>query len=293
MSQGNSRHRPDFYVPNQRPKRLWLKELCPKARQRLCALSLTQADVPAAVAIQNGVLPLNPPQVLSLFEVLRHAPDPRAKNTQFRIGAVLTLVAMAILAGARDIAQIARFATRLHPKQRAALGLPRKAGSRCFYRVPGYNVFYQVLIRLDADQFARRLSQWLQAQSGMLPSALALDGKMIRDCIGTVTLAEHEDGSPVALAIMDQKEGTRRCEQSAAASLLESLPALDGKVVSADALHCQKLTARTIVEKGGDYLLQIKANQPALLRQAQAAGAVSSPLLSIPTPDTVGSKSVA
>src|SRR3974390_34492 len=33
MSQGNSRHRPDFYVPNQRPKRLWLKELCPKARQ--------------------------------------------------------------------------------------------------------------------------------------------------------------------------------------------------------------------------------------------------------------------
>jgi hypothetical protein len=293
MSQGNSRHRPDFYVPNQRPKRLWLKELCPKARQRLCALSLTQADVPAAVAIQNGVLPLNPPQVLSLFEVLRHAPDPRAKNTQFRIGAVLTLVAMAILAGARDIAQIARFATRLHPKQRAALGLPRKAGSRCFYRVPGYNVFYQVLIRLDADQFARRLSQWLQAQSGMLPSALALDGKMIRDCIGTVTLAEHEDGSPVALAIMDQKEGTRRCEQSAAASLLESLPALDGKIVSADALHCQKLTARTIVEKGGDYLLQIKANQPALLRQAQAAGAVSSPLLSIPTPDTVGSKSVA
>jgi hypothetical protein len=42
----------------------------------------------------------------------------------------------------------------------------------------------------------------------MLPSALALDGKIIRDCIGTVTLAEHEDGSPVALAIMDQKEGT-------------------------------------------------------------------------------------
>src|SRR5271166_4742149 len=293
MSQGNSRHRPDFYVPNQRPKRLWLKDLCPKARQRLCALSLTQADAPAAVAIQNGVLPLNPLQVLSLFELLRHAPDPRAKNTQFRIGAVLTLVAMAILAGARDIAQIARFATRLHPKQRAALGLPRKVGTRCFYRVPGYNVFYQVLIRLDADQFARRLSEWLQAQSGMLPSALALDGKMIRDCIGTVTLAEHEDGSPVALAIMDQKEGTRRCEQSAAASLLESLPALDGKVVTADALHCQKLTARTIVEKGGDYLLQIKANQPALLRQAQAAGAVSSPLLSTPTPDTVGSKSVA
>jgi hypothetical protein len=136
-------------------------------------------------------------------------------------------------------------------------------------------VFYQVLIRLDADQLPDVLSDWLQTQSGMLPSALALDGKMIRHCIGTVTLAEHEDGSPVALAIMDHKEGTPRCEQRAAASLLESLPALDGKVVSADALHCQKRTARTIVEKGGDYLLQIKADQPALLRQAQAASAVS------------------
>jgi hypothetical protein len=37
---------------------------------------------------------------------------------------------MAILAGARDIAQIARFATRLHPQQRSALGLPPKPGTR-------------------------------------------------------------------------------------------------------------------------------------------------------------------
>jgi hypothetical protein len=293
LSEGYSRHRPDFYVPNQRPKRLWLKELCPQARQRLCVLALAPQDAPAAVAIQNGVLPLKPPQVRSLFEVLRQAPDPRAKNTQFRIGAVLALIALAILAGARDVAQIARFATRLHPKQRAALGLPRKAGTKSFYRVPGYNVFYQVLSRLDAEALAQRLSDWLQGQSGQLPAALALDGKMIRDQIGLVTLADHEDGSPVALALMDQKEGTQRCEQTAALSLLESLPTLEQKVVSADALHCQKATARVIVDKGGEYLLQIKANQPALLQQAEAAGAVSTPLLPRATADTVGSKSAA
>ena len=38
---------------------------------------------------------------------------------------MLTLVAMAILAGARDIAQIARFATRLHPKQRGRAPVTR------------------------------------------------------------------------------------------------------------------------------------------------------------------------
>src|SRR3954447_2720651 len=293
MSAGHSRHRPDFYVPNQRPKRLWLKELCPQARQRLCALALAPEDAPATVAIQNGVLPLSPPQVRSLFAVLRQAPDPRAKNTQFRIGAVLALIALAILAGARDVAQIARFATRLHPKQRAALGLPRKAGTKSFYRVPGYNVFYQVLSRLDAEALAQRLSDWLQGQSGQLPAALALDGKMIRDQIGLVTLADHEDGSPVALALMDQKEGTQRCEQTAALSLLESLPTLEQKVASADALHCQKATARVIVEKGGEDLLQLKANQPALLKQAEAAGAVSAPLLPRPTAATAGSRSAA
>jgi uncharacterized protein DUF4338/DDE family transposase len=293
LSAGHSRHRPDFYVPNQRPKRLWLKALCPQARARLCALALAPEDAPAAVAIPNGVLPLSPPQVRSLFEVLRQAPDPRARNTQFRIGAVLTLIALALLAGARDIAQIARFATRLHPKQRAALGLPRKAGTKGFYRVPGYNVFYQVLSRLEAEAFARLLNDWLQGQAGQLPAALALDGKMIRDQIGLVTLADHEDGSPVAVALMDQKEGTQRCEQTAALSLLESLPTLEQKVVSADALHCQKATARVIVEKGGEYLLQLKANQPALLKQAEAAGVVSAPLLPRPTVATAGSRSAA
>lgn len=54
---------------------------------------------------------------------------------------------------------------------------------------------------------------------------------------------------------------------------MRGLPALDDKIVTADALHCQKTTARIIVEKGGDYLLQIKGNQPKLLTQAEALNA--------------------
>jgi hypothetical protein len=50
---------------------------------------------------------------------------------------------------------------------------------------------------------------------------------------------------------------------------VESLPALDGKLITADPLHCQRKLARAIVEKGGDYLLQIKGNHPHLLQKAQ------------------------
>lgn len=43
----------------------------------------------------------------------------------------------------------------------------------------------------------------------------------------------------------------------------------ESKTITADPLHCQKETARTIVEKGGNYFLQIKGNQPSLLEMAR------------------------
>jgi hypothetical protein len=42
-SAGYSRHRADFYIPNERPKRLWLRPLVPEARQLLRAETLPQA----------------------------------------------------------------------------------------------------------------------------------------------------------------------------------------------------------------------------------------------------------
>jgi hypothetical protein len=289
MSKGNSRHRADYYQPNERPKRLWLKELCPQARNHARAQKLSGEFEAALVKPPNGLLPLPPVQRQSLLEVMRQVADPRASNTRFRIGPVLTLVSMALLGGARQIAEIARFASRLTPKQRAELGLPVKKGTRRFYQVPTYSVFYMVLTRLDPEAFARVLSRWLGEQEGALPGVLALDGKMIRQIIGTVSLVEVEDGSPVALSIMDQKEGTARCELKSAQQLLAEIPTLEGKTVTADPLHCQKETARQIVEKGGEYLLQIKGNQPDLFKLAQQQ-VRATPFLPKPPADTDASK---
>ena len=294
FSAGYSRHRADFYLANERPKKLWLRELDPGARAHLRAVQLPEASRAGQVAPPSGVLPVTVPQMKSLAEVFRHAPDPRARNTRFRIGPVLTLIGMALLAGRRDVSEMARFATTLTPAQRRHLGLPRKRDTRAFYQVPGYGVFYAVLTRLDAEAFAALLSQWLLARAGTLPQSLAMDGKMIRDHIGLLTLAQHEDGAPQSLAVYDQKEGTERCEQTAALALLESLPALDHKIITADPLHCQRKTARVIVEKGGDYLFQIKGNQPRLLKQARAFDALEgTPFLSRPGAGTAGSKSEA
>lgn len=187
--QGHSRHRADYYVPNQRPKRLWIKELAPKAREKLRAVRLGEASLAALVPAPGGMLPLPAQARRSLLEAFRHAPDPRGSNARFLIGPVLTFVAMALLAGPRDVAQIARFANRLKPQQCAGLSLPIRKGTRRFYQVPTYSVFHQALIRMDPEAFARTLDDWLAAQAGTLPAALCLDGKMIRELIGTVTLA--------------------------------------------------------------------------------------------------------
>jgi hypothetical protein len=281
FSAGYSRHRADFYIPNDRPKRLWLYPLDPKAKAHLRAAQLPVDCQPGLIAPPSGVLPVNQPQMLSLLETMRQAPDPRAANTRFRIGPVLTLVAMALLAGRREIAEIARFATTLSQKQRHLLSLPRKKGRTAFWEVPGYGVFYTVLTRMDPEKFAALLHNWLQERAGTLPAALALDGKMIRDHIGLLTLAQHEDGAPQAVAVYDQKEGTERCEQVAATRLLQELPALDEKIITADALHCQRTNARAVAEKGGVSLFQIKGNQPNLLAHAEALDQVpNTPFLS-------------
>ena len=290
-SAGYRRHRADFYIRDERPKRLWLRPLAPDARRLLRSEPLPADCVGGLLPTASGALPVNAQEADSLLKVFRKAPEPRASNTRFRIGPVLTLIALALLAGRRDIAEIARFATRLTPAQRRRLGLPRKRPTRAFYQVPGYGVFYQVLTRMDPEAFATLLNQWLQTRATTLPKALAMDGKMIRDHIGLLTLAQHDDGAPYALAVYDQKEGTPRCEQTAAAALLEKLPALDATIITADPLHCQRSHARCIVEKGGDFLFQIKGNQPRLFHQAQQLDTLpNTPFLSTPSQATGGSK---
>lgn len=286
VSKGFSRHRADFFVRHDRPKKLWMKRLVPDARELLCADHLSDAQQKGATCSAHGVMPFKQKQCRSLMETLQEVPDPRASNTQFRIGSVLAIVTMAILSGHREIAAIQRFGQRLKPQQRAKLSLPLKRGTRV-RKVPGYKVYYDVLCRLDLDAFARILGQWLQQQNGDLPASLAMDGKMVRDTIGVLSMADHETGVPMAMTRISRKAGEgKRCEMKSAATVIKNCKHLDGKLITADALHCQKETAQDIGERGGDYLVQIKSNRKKLHQHAKKTMASASPLLPKPTPDT-------
>ncbi|MCC5022759.1 MAG: DUF4338 domain-containing protein [Candidatus Synoicihabitans palmerolidicus] len=123
-SQGYERHRGDFYREHGKPKHLWL------------------------------LRPLHPSA-----KALLSAPDP-ALPEDCRAGlrrAPTGTLALALLAGRRDIASIARMANLLDQDQRFALALPREAGKKVRL-APSYSVFYDVLTRLDPETFAQALT---------------------------------------------------------------------------------------------------------------------------------------
>jgi hypothetical protein len=66
FSAGYARHRADFYVPNERPKRLWLRELAAQARRHLRAVTVPADCAGGVIAPPSGVLPLRRPQMLCL-----------------------------------------------------------------------------------------------------------------------------------------------------------------------------------------------------------------------------------
>lgn len=264
VSKGFAKHRGDLYRYHGRPKKLWVRPLGKQAVEALRATHLPERYASGATADAQGQMPVPTAQIRSLLEVLRTVPDPRARNRRFPLGAVLCVIAMALLSGARDIAQLHRFGWRLRSPQRAAVGFRRKKGT-AVYPMPGYSVYRDVLTALDVEAFARVLSEWLAAHRGRLPAALALDGKMIRDTIGVLSLVDVETGVPAGLRIMTQKEGDgAHCEKVVARQLVEAIPDAQGALISGDALHTDKTMAHIAVENGADYLLQVKGNQPAI-----------------------------
>lgn len=264
MSKGFAKHRGDLYTFHGRPKKLWLHPLRKKAIEWLRASHLPQRYEAGATAAAHGQMPLNATLMRSLADALRKTPDPRARNRRYPLGALLCVIAMALLSGARDVAQIQRFSWRLLGPQRAALGFRRKPGKATF-QMPGYSVYRDVLIALNLDAFAQILSAWLASHRGSLPSALALDGKMIRDTIGVLSVADVETGVPVSMRIITQKEGDgAHCEKIVARHALAQMSDGQGSLISGDALHTDKTMAGLTVEQGWDYLLQVKGNQPTI-----------------------------
>ena len=263
ISKGYSRHHASFFTYHGEPKKCWVKPLREDAIEHLCASQVPSECEAGAHSNAQGVMPLTLPQMCSLHQALRKVDDPRRYNKSYSIRSVLSITVMAMMAGKVQITEIHRFGQRLSQKQRKELGLPCKKGTK-HRKIPSYKVYYQLLAMIDPDQLAQVLNAWLFAQNGQLPGDLAFDGKMVRDTAGVLTLVDVETGAPRAMIPMRHKDEGPDGELTRAQELIDQLPDLSQQTLSGDALHTQKKTAKSIVEKGGDFIIQVKDNQPTL-----------------------------
>lgn len=221
-------------------------------------------------------LPTPPPAPPgSLAEALARVPDPRRpygwrpQYPPIPLVALLQVSVAAMLCGSigqNAIAQWVRERAEDDPELLTALGLP--AG-----RVPCVATFHRVFKALDVAAFERALGAWLQ-QTGVAPGeALAVDGKAVRgverDGVpGVYLVSVYAHAAETVIAQL--RAAGKGQELGAARTLLGQVP-VAGQVVTGDALLTDRALCAQVVEAGGDYLLPVDENQPALLADLEAA----------------------
>ena len=289
-TRGFERHRADYYREHGKLKKHWVKPLNRNAR-----VILTAMDVPAKYRAGLNLqtperdLPLKAPQAQSLRSyVMENMEDPRGKNRSFPFAAMITFIAMALLAGRTTLAAIHRYGQFLTDSQRRALDWPLKKHSRG-RKAPSYTAIRNLLKQLDPDDFAGTISRWLEDHQGELPRALAPDGKWIRNRVPSVSLSEHESGAPAAIGFagthVKDAEQKREGEQTVARKLYGRCN-LTGAVITADSLHNSQPDARAILDAGADYVLQIKQENRHSYKAAEQIAQAGNPLLATPKSPT-------
>ena len=203
-----------------------------------------------------------------LMEVFAQVPDPRdPRGVRHGLATLLTLAQTAVLAGARTLLAIAEWTQDADRDTLSRIGIPADQV------LPSESTMRRTLALLDADDLDARLAGWMATRVGHLAGrqVIAVDGKTMR---GARTTA----GAPHLVAALDHSAGavlgqlavaSKSNEIPALRDLLDSMDITDA-VVSADAMHCQRDTANHITDRGGHYVLTVKANQPTLRAACKA-----------------------
>ena len=194
-------------------------------------------------------------------------PDPRAENTRHNLAELLIIAFLAVLCGATSCAEMAEFG-------RAKLKFLKRF-LKLRHAIPSHDTFSNVFRMLDPkalDAAFAGLAAKLVAALGD-SGVIAIDGKSLKGAYAKgkssapeMMVSAYATGLRLTLATVAAID---RNEVEAALEVL-GLIDLKAKIVTADALHCNRKMAEKIIAKGGDYCLTLKGNQESLLSDARS-----------------------
>lgn len=208
----------------------------------------------------------------SLLAAFAAVPDPRRQaSVDYPLAAVLALAVVAILARRLALLAIAAWAARPGDAVLGPLGFA--AG-----RTPVQSTRQRRFARLESDRLSDALRAHFQPGAAPDPQArggqgVAIDGKAQRGrrrfpaggrLVHARTACCHEQGVVLAQEPSDSAADKAEAELTVAPALLARVD-WRGRVLTGDALCCQRKRCRQVRDAGGDYLLVVRENQPTLL----------------------------
>ncbi len=213
---------------------------------------------------------MEPSPAGNLLVFLAQIPDPRGRQgRRHPLEAMLASIVCAWLQGARGYEAVAEWIHDQDVELWHALGFTR--------RPPKKGALRNLLMAILPEHFEQAVRNWITSCVGTPQKeesldAVAMDGKSLRG-----TLKGHERAIHL-LSLLDQKTGCvlsqtrvdeKTNEAKAALELLKSL-VLQGRVITGDAMFCQREVCQQIIDSGGHYFFVVKDNQPTL-KEAIAA----------------------
>ena len=216
-----------------------------------------------------------PAMTCALVERLQTIDDPRrqSENLKHPLVDIIILGFCGVLGGCDDFVEIAEWAKVHEVFFRSFLELP--------HGIPAHDTFNRVFAMLKPATLQEVLLPWLVERRGLPGDWIHLDGKTLRrtgrtmpklKALHVVSAWAGQTGLTLGQVAVDTKSN----EIPAMPELLELLD-LHDKIVTTDAMGCQKAIAETIVAGGGDYILAVKDNQPRLHAEMKAAFATAAP----------------
>ena len=200
-------------------------------------------------------------EAVGFLSYFKDLPDSRqCGKVIYPLDEVLLLCLLAVLAGAETFTDIARFGDK-------KLDLLRRF--RPFANgTPSHDHLGDIFATLDAEQFQRCFVAWVASRTGASPDVIAIDGKTVRRSFEKMKgkAAIHMVSAFAArqrLVLGQVKVADKSNEIVAIPKLLDML-AIEGAIVTIDAMGCQRDIAQRVIDKKADYVLALKGNQGSL-----------------------------
>ncbi len=230
---------------------------------------------------------VSPTTLLAAFAAV---PDPRRRQgIRFALPALLALAVAAILSNHLSVLAIAEWGANQCHDVLVHLGFADGV-------TPHQSTLQRLFRKLDPDALSQALTRYVTATTpGAAPATplprgsqgVAIDGKAQRGRLAftpagcpvhALSAFLHDHGIILAVEPIDPAppaapdgaappDGTPMAKAEAELTVAPALlPRIDwhGRVLTGDALFCQRALCQQVVDAGGDYLLIVKENQPTL-----------------------------